>query len=578
MRLTKGKIKKLLKKKNQTKKKKHPLKRTHLNKSLKPKRKVFDVSKKTFKNRQTYGGTIFSSMKNLLSRNNLNKDTTPSTNPIIDQASNPKPVLKQVQQEQQEKIDDDIIFKNPNTEVSKEISEVSASPVFETSASASASPTRGFNPMHESDNFHKEAENIVFKKTTNNNPQNTNIIKQDAKPKNIQLSSVSSHPLITTETQKAQNLIESREAQEKHNKIHAPKVIENRVELQKNSSTNQTNQQPTFFKQVANTLKNAATTASTVASNISNSTTQKKLEPTKQEENVTETQNAMHNTDNLEEKKIADEKTTNIELAQRAVKEADNYYESALNYSKQSADLVSNAKNLLLNHPPPSPPTPAPAPAPPKLQQLNFKIEAIEYKKFLKNIDDKQYNTELTPNIELHIKFYIDKMKKENYFYDTNVGEYKVSYLYNESNNMKNIYFVMFYYKNNFGSVKDILQCLFIYNTIILDVNDMPSWITQISQNTLAKEFPSGGSPGILFYENSSKFIKDNSITLTEINASNQIQLQQQNMHMTGFIHDTRKTNYNYILYISNNIDYNNLMTQIIDPIIQPIIDSKISK
>ena len=58
MRLTKGKIKKLLKKKNQSKKKKHTIKRLHLNKSLKPKRKVFDVSKKTFKNRQTYGGGI----------------------------------------------------------------------------------------------------------------------------------------------------------------------------------------------------------------------------------------------------------------------------------------------------------------------------------------------------------------------------------------------------------------------------------------------------------------------------------------------------------------------------------------
>ena len=852
MRLTKGKIKKLLKKKNQTKKKKHPLKRTHLNKSLKPKRKVFDVSKKTFKNRQTYGGTNLTTFK----RSN-DTVSSPTLNPIVNFAAPQQSTRKREipsSDNLNNNVNKDGLFESAPAPapVSKSTNLSNSSSFFSNTQEA---PTKNHssqvnNPMRNGDTFHNQADNQVFQINNDNVNQNINIEPNVVQNKE-KLQGVSSHPSISLQTQKQQKKFENNEVQEQHNKIHKNKLENSKTENSIKSSTNQVNQpsNPTFTQVVSNTFKNGS-------SNFFQSTPRNNSNSVPDLEDA-ETKNPLLNPDNLKEKKIEDEKTKNIELAQLAVKEAanleitakqaakkaaelatvaknaadqaaihaqraaqlepsaqigggkysvvvndttnykkdadgafnaykeantaankslinynsidanikgqdkffhdfhqkyknttdnviqklykevndllnlakhsladaevsaeqakisaenakdsaikaflsyaniltlnvekyknyadtqsqegklqldvattncnhasnastqeeridhfhiadtavikareaaelanhanidasndgllvqsifnqlklfsdiqgdnfsssimltnalrykseaDNYYESALNYSKQAADLVSNAKNLLLNHPPPAPPTPAqpapptPAQPAPTLQQLNFKIEAIEYKKFLKNIDDKQYNTELTQNIELHIKFYIDKMKKENYFYDTNVGEYKVSYLYNESNNMKNIYFVMFYYKNNFGSVKDILQCLFIYNTIILNVNDMPSWITQISQNTLAKEFPSGGSPGILFYENSSKFIKDNSITLTEINAFNQIQLQQENKHMTGFIHDTRKTNYNYILYISNNIYYNNLMTQIIDPIIQPIIDSKISK
>ena len=859
MRLTKGKIKKLLKKKNQTKKKKHPLKRTHLNKSLKPKRKVFDVSKKTFKNRQTYGGTNLTTFK----RSN-DTVSSPTFNPIVNLAAPQQSTRKR------EIPSSDNLNNNVNKDGLFESAPAPA-PVSNSSSffsNTQEAPTKNNsppvnNPMRNGDTFHNEPDNQVFQINNDN-------VKQNIEPNVLQnkenLQGLSSYPLISLQTQKEHKIFENREVQKQHNETHKNKLENSKTEnsIKSKSLTNQGNQgiqpsNPTLTQVFSNTLKNAS-------SNFLKSTPRNNSNTVPDLEDA-ETKNPLLNPDNLKEKKIEDEKTKNIELAERAVKEAaeletlaknvaekaaelatvaknaadqaaihaqraaelepsaqigggkysvvvkdttkykkeaddafaeykiaqdtanqidinnnnandayknmeelikslndifedteinsniqykenieqahntvndslnnrynhmmnakksakqandyvnkakfsasvaflnyidkltqnveiyknyaetqskeatrqldiattncnyakiaqtqqerneyfqnadaavskalevadlanranndainvetsvqnifnklktfsnitkdiasgrsmlsnaslhktlaNKYYETALKDSKEALVLVSKAKNLLLNHPPPAPPAPAPPapPAPPAqsqaqpaptLQQLNFKIEAIEYKKFLKNIDDKQYNTELTPNIELHIKFYIDKMKKENYFYDTNVGEYKVSYLYNESNNMKNIYFVMFYYKNNFGSVKDILQCLFIYNTIILDVNDMPSWITQISQNTLAKEFPSGGSPGILFYENSSKFIKDNSITLTEINASNQIQLQQQNM--SGFIHDTRKTNYNYILYISNKIDYNNLMTQIIDPIIQPIIDSKISK
>jgi hypothetical protein len=150
----------------------------------------------------------------------------------------------------------------------------------------------------------------------------------------------------------------------------------------------------------------------------------------------------------------------------------------------------------------------------------------------------------------------------------------------------------MFYYKNNFGPLEHVLQCLFIYNTIIDKYID--KWIVVISENTIKHEFPNAAAPPappapparpcILFYENSTKFIQNNftnysntnninSITLmTEINVSTTVAGQ-----ISGFILDTREVNYNYILYISNSINYNELMNEIIDPNIDVIINSKIS-
>ena len=100
MRLTKGKIKKLLQKKNQTRKNKRPVKRLPLNKTLKPKKKVFDISKKTFKNRQTYGGGFFDSFTNYLLKNKSKPEEHVSNpmRPVNNDPVNNDPVneLKQI--------------------------------------------------------------------------------------------------------------------------------------------------------------------------------------------------------------------------------------------------------------------------------------------------------------------------------------------------------------------------------------------------------------------------------------------------------------------------------------------------
>ena len=132
----------------------------------------------------------------------------------------------------------------------------------------------------------------------------------------------------------------------------------------------------------------------------------------------------------------------------------------------------------------------------------------------------------------------------------------------------------MFYYKNNFGNMKNILQCLFIYNTIIID--DMSDYINRISNDTLNKELSmtrAGGHVCILFYENSTKYIKN------EKNASIKITKFPQDQSIkkiNNFIEiNASGGGYNYILYFNNEIDSNLLQTSILDNIIDPIIETK---
>ena len=143
----------------------------------------------------------------------------------------------------------------------------------------------------------------------------------------------------------------------------------------------------------------------------------------------------------------------------------------------------------------------------------------------------------------------------------------------------------MFYYKNKFGPLDYILQCLFIYNTIIL--NDMTSWIDRISNNTLTTELPSGPTPCILFYQNSYNFImRANSqqdvkykIKMEEIGS--EVNEDENKLVKTSFIKNISNKNYKYMLYISNpnNLDmvYGEI-NEIITNNIQPIISSKVNK
>ena len=127
------------------------------------------------------------------------------------------------------------------------------------------------------------------------------------------------------------------------------------------------------------------------------------------------------------------------------VTHARNYNDDANKFLHNATEKVTQAKIKLIPSSQPAQSQPAqsqPAqsqPAPLLRAQQNFDFEVKECTEFLKEIDDKKYNTELTQNIVSQINYYMNEMKKHNYFYDTNVGEYKVSYLYNKSNDIKNI-------------------------------------------------------------------------------------------------------------------------------------------
>ena len=217
--------------------------------------------------------------------------------------------------------------------------------------------------------------------------------------------------------------------------------------------------------------------------------------------------------------------------------------------------------------------------------EINLKFETIEYTKFLKDIESQTptYNTELTKNVVEYIKTYMDVMKTQDYFYDTAVGEYKISYLYTQENGIKNIYFTMFYYKNNFGEMKNILQCLFMYDTIIF--NKMTDCIINISNKTLNKEFitdptdPHPHPPCILFYANITTFINDNiynSLANITKYASNTTQYN-------GFIsneynnNNNNNNNYKYLLYFKTGKIQFTTLDGVIN-IINKILTSKISK
>ena len=170
-------------------------------------------------------------------------------------------------------------------------------------------------------------------------------------------------------------------------------------------------------------------------------------------------------------------------------------------------------------------------------------------------------------------------MNRSNYLYDRSLGEYKVSYLYTESNNkIENIYFIMFYYKNNFGPMKNILQCLFIYNTIIIE--DMSIYIDRISSETLSKELSTMTGvedvhPCILFYENSTTFIRnDKNVVIKKKTIS--LHPVNNDHFLKGFIYNKIK-NYNYMLYFTQDISNADLQNNIITNTIEPIINSKIT-
>ena len=243
--------------------------------------------------------------------------------------------------------------------------------------------------------------------------------------------------------------------------------------------------------------------------------------------------------------------------------------------------------------PAPAPPS-APAPAPPSEPIVNnftsngYSCELVTLKTFLSNIEQNLYNNQLTTNIVNYINIYQDYMNTQDYFYDETVGEYKVSYIYtkNADNLTKNIYFIMFYYKNNKGNMKNILQCLFIYNTIILD--EMSSYIQELSAHTLKTEFNNPLGVGdnnkyILFYDNSTKFInKDNQLNKSSIIIENDQDIRDTNKLSeyaktpNGFIYNETNNNYTYILYYLGTLDIDNLNTIMTTTIIK-IIKSKIS-
>jgi hypothetical protein len=200
----------------------------------------------------------------------------------------------------------------------------------------------------------------------------------------------------------------------------------------------------------------------------------------------------------------------------------------------------------------------------------NIKFKMLEYNEFLTT---DNYNKELTKNIEVYINYYINYMNGSGYFYDRSIGEYKVSYLYTEGNDkIENIYFIMFYYKNNFGPMQNILQCLFIYNTIIID--DMTNYINKLSLMTLQAERRVSTIPYncILFYENSRSFIQKNKAINTIITNFTDI---QGNSDISGFIDNTTTPKYNYMLYF-DKIDFNTL-NDIITNSMPSIIESKIN-
>ena len=144
----------------------------------------------------------------------------------------------------------------------------------------------------------------------------------------------------------------------------------------------------------------------------------------------------------------------------------------------------------------------------------------------------------------------------------------------------------MFYYKNKFGSQKYILQCLFIYNTIIL--NDMTSWIDRISNNTLQNEFTTTMEPRqcILFYQNSNNFIMS---AINQHVGTSKIKIEviksQGNepgykLVETSFIQNISNKKYNYMLYISNpksDMNYDDINDVITNNNIGDIISSKVN-